>query len=110
MLLVFTGLGCVAEKISVSPLPGVPAKPQFPLSLQLPVVPPPDQLKIAPSAGRASKPTPKARSAVQHAKAVPMPDGNGLVERERRLVVWFLVFMITSKGLIPVFVLDRSEE
>src|SRR5262249_40605366 len=49
MLFVLLSRGCAPEKIKVSPVAGVPAKPQLPLSLQLLVVPPPDQLKVAPS-------------------------------------------------------------
>src|SRR6266568_1509600 len=48
MLFVFSRLGWLAEKISVSPFAGVPAKPQLALLLQLASVPPPpDQLKMA---------------------------------------------------------------
>src|ERR1043166_1869127 len=47
MLLVFDSRGWAAGNMSVSPVAGVPAKPQLPLSFQLPPLPPPDQLKVA---------------------------------------------------------------
>src|SRR6266516_377390 len=48
MLLVFSKLGWLAEKMSVSPLAGVPTKPQLALLSQLAFAPPaPDQLRTA---------------------------------------------------------------
>src|SRR5512142_728838 len=47
-LFVLTKRGWPLEKMSVSPLPGTPTYPQLAESLQLPVAPPPDQLKTAP--------------------------------------------------------------
>jgi hypothetical protein len=58
-LFVLINLGCAPGKIRMSPLAGTPANPQFPVSFQLPLAPPPDQLRVAASlASSENKPIP----------------------------------------------------
>src|SRR5271155_136691 len=52
MLLVFAAFGCPPGKMTVSPLPGMPANPQLALLFQLALAPKPDQVHTAPWAGR----------------------------------------------------------
>src|SRR6185295_18458310 len=75
MSLKFAALGSPAEKINMSPLVGIPTKPQLALSLQFEVVPlSPDQLSVAASPRKGSNIP--AKAATNDGIEVPRQAGN----------------------------------
>jgi hypothetical protein len=87
MLFVLASRGWEAEKISVSPLAGVPAKPQLALSFQLPeVLLPPDQLRVLPWTAVENRPA--------HTATIPIKDGR-IVEKDENRIKLFAFFIGT---------------
>ena len=86
MLFVFSRFGWLAEKITVSPLAGVPAKPQLALLFQLAFAPPPDQLNIAACMGTESRTT--------HIATIPIKVGS-IGEKDENRIAQFVFFIGT---------------